>query len=570
MRLSIPAKVFLGFATILAAFGLVTVYGLTRLQELDEGLERVADGARSLTRLAAQLDASYRSSEQATARLLDEASAPARAALLRHAVEDQPRVAGERLTLLRAQIRRLRGDAAGDDERRQLDRLEQLAGELGDRYAAYVTAGDAVRPGLMAAPRSIRARTPANEQPIETPSPAASPSPAPPSREKVSPRPAAALALESDVRRLKAVEQEVGALLGDLSTELESMVARQVRMLGEEERRSALRVLIFSLLAAAVGMVVTALSQRTLAPIGPLTEAVKEAGEGRFRPVAVGSDDELGVLAREFNGMALKLAERDRQLAERNRQLLRSEQLAAVGRLSAQVAHEVRNPLASISLNAELLEEHLAEASSDRAEARALVAAISRETDRLAAVTEEYLRFSRMPRLQAAAIDLSDATEELAAFVGAELREARITLELQLASPGPIVQADAAQLRQVLLNLVRNGREAMSAGGRLVLSVAHDGDEARLEVADSGPGLSDEARARLFEPFFTTKEHGTGLGLPLCQQVVLQHGGRIDCRSAPGEGARFIIHLPLAPRAQTVDPLATDRGGVIDAEELRS
>jgi signal transduction histidine kinase len=109
----------------------------------------------------------------------------------------------------------------------------------------------------------------------------------------------------------------------------------------------------------------------------------------------------------------------------------------------------------------------------------------------------------------------------------------------------PPLQADAAKLRQVLLNLVRNAIEAQPGGGAVELRLRRDGGMAEIEVVDKGPGMPPEILSQIFEPFFTTKEGGTGLGLPLSRQILHEHGGRIECRSAPRRGATFTLSLPL-------------------------
>lgn len=519
LRLSIPAKVFLGFATILAAFGLVTVFGLTRLHELDGGIELVSQGYQRLSRLGTQLDASYRNSEQATGRLLDEPDARARTALLLHAVDYQPRVAREKVQAARALVEKLRTGASGPEEAPFLERVEGLLASLLARYDQYAAQGLDVR-------RLIEEQATLDAERRLAPD----------------------ARMDGEIRRLKAIEQTIGAAIHDLSAEIDARIDLRVRRIGEQERQSALWVLVFSIVAAFVGMFVTAVSQRALAPIRRLTEAVKEVGEGRFfRPVPEGADDELGLLAREFNAMARKLAERERQLAEKTQELLRSERLAAVGKLAAQITHEIRNPLSSLSLNAELLQEQLELGAVDRAEARALLEAMAREVDRLTEVTEQYLRFARMPKPTLETVDLGDAIDELVTFMGPELSRAGVEIKRDDAPGAPRVRADASQLRQVLLNLLRNAREAAGRGGHVRIETRGGaGGMGEIVVADDGPGIAPELRQRIFEPFFTTKEGGTGLGLALVQQIVLEHAGELRCESETGRGTRMIVALPPA------------------------
>jgi two-component system NtrC family sensor kinase len=510
LKLSIPSKVFLGFASILAAFGLVTVFGLLRLHDLDQGLELVSSGYQRLSRTAAQLESSWRNGEQATARLLEDADGRARSALLIHAVDYQPRVARDKLSSASGVVEAIRKGPEGRRERAFLDRVEGLLLAIALKYERYVDEGQSVR-------RLVDAKAPSEE-------------------------------LEAAVRKLKGVEQGLGVSIRDLSTELDNRIDQRVRHIGEEERQSALWVLVFSLVAAGIGLFVTVLAQRTLRPIGHLTEAVKALGEGRLvGPTPEGADDELGLLAREFNAMARNLAERDRQLAEKTHELLQSERLAAVGRMAAQITHEIRNPLASLSLNAELLSEQLASGdTTDVAESRSIVAAMAREVDRLAEVTEEYLRFARLPRPATALVEAGELVEEFLTFTTPELASQGIRLERRLENGSLTVRADDGQLRQVLLNLVRNARDAAGAGGTVTVSARSSGALVELEVADDGPGISEAVQERMFEPFFTTKPQGTGLGLAVVRQIVRDHGGELVCETGTGQGTRMTVRLPVA------------------------
>ncbi len=253
--------------------------------------------------------------------------------------------------------------------------------------------------------------------------------------------------------------------------------------------------------------------------------------------------DELAVLAHEFNAMAQRLAARERELRAQGEALLRSERLAAIGRIAAQITHEIRNPLSSISLNAEELGERAPAA-------RDLCDAIVREVDRLAAITEEYLRFARLPKPQMARADLNDLVRDLLEFVRPELDAAGVQVDQRLSPELPRVLADAGQLRQLLFNLVRNAREAMPGGGIVRIATRGSDGSVEIEVRDNGPGIPPERLQRIFDPFFTTKERGTGLGLALAQEVAQEHGGQLTCESAPGAGTTFTLRLPAAPMVE--------------------
>ena len=288
---------------------------------------------------------------------------------------------------------------------------------------------------------------------------------------------------------------------------------------------------------------------RTLQPLRTLRARAQQVAGGDYgRRIGAASHDEIGELVREFDAMAAAIQEREQRL-------IRSERLATVGRMASQITHEVRNPLASIGLYAELLGDEIADETG--AEARRLLASIASEVDRLTEITENYLRFARFPQAKLEREDLGAVAAAVLEFSRAELAQAGIALEVEVASDLPEIAADESQLRQALLNLVRNAREAMASGGRLRVTVdapviasgaapGVDIRQVRLRLSDSGPGIPEADRAKIFDPFFSTKEKGTGLGLALVQQIVAEHGGRIDVDSVIGTGHDTHPHIPGA------------------------
>ena len=173
--------------------------------------------------------------------------------------------------------------------------------------------------------------------------------------------------------------------------------------------------------------------------------------------------------------------------------------------------------------------------------------AIVGEVDRLNGVTEEYLRFARLPKPAFAREDLNEILSGLVEFFAPELKQAGVAVTLDLAPDLPPVRADEGQLRAAFLNLVRNSREAMPRGGRISIRTRRVDDGVEAEVRDTGGGIPAEALQRIFDPFYSTKEKGTGLGLAFTQQVVQEHGGSVRCESAPGVGTVFTVRLPCAP-----------------------
>jgi signal transduction histidine kinase len=233
--------------------------------------------------------------------------------------------------------------------------------------------------------------------------------------------------------------------------------------------------------------------------------------------------------------------------------LVESERLAAIGRLAAQITHEIRNPLSSVALNIELLGddvEHLPDARQD--EARSILAAVAGEVDRLTEITEGYLRYARLPAPKTSLGDVGDLLADLAAFSQGEATQADVMLELRVDDDLPEVPHDRPRLRQAFLNLLRNALEAAGRGGTVrLVATSDDTGAVVVRVEDSGPGVPDDVRERLFEPFFTTKDHGTGLGLTLTQEIVDDHSGQLELDTSDLGGAAFRIRLPPEPAVES-------------------
>jgi len=220
----------------------------------------------------------------------------------------------------------------------------------------------------------------------------------------------------------------------------------------------------------------------------------------------------------------------------------RSERLATVGQLAAGVAHEIRNPLASISGSIELLRQAPVASDDDRT----LMAIVHREIQRLNLLIGDLLDYANPRPPQRVDFDLGVLVEETLQVARADAAFAQVTMAMQVDRPLP-VHADPAKLRQVLWNLLRNAADAATAGGKHVHVDAHRTlDATRITVSDDGPGIAPEQLAHIFDPFFTTKSKGTGLGLAICHAIVAEHDGHIDVSSEPGKGTQMEVILPRA------------------------
>lgn len=247
---------------------------------------------------------------------------------------------------------------------------------------------------------------------------------------------------------------------------------------------------------------------------------------------------------------ALQAEIRERQRLEAAK--IQAERLAMVGTMAAQVAHEVRNPLGSITLNLDLVQKEIGKLAEHDGhspeEGLALVTEMREEVRRIQHVLEEYLQFARLPKPQLQPVALNELLAQKLAFLDGELTRARVTCHPHFDPAVKTINADAAQLWQATLNLIRNSLEAMPDGGELTVGTWRESGQVRLRVTDIGKGMTEEQLKRVFMPFFTTKPGGTGLGLALVQQIVSEHGGHLECESAPGKGSTFTIFLPATEK----------------------
>ncbi|MBI4457292.1 MAG: hypothetical protein HY644_15545 [Acidobacteria bacterium] len=234
------------------------------------------------------------------------------------------------------------------------------------------------------------------------------------------------------------------------------------------------------------------------------------------------------------------------QLDRNHLQLLEAERFATVGKMAAQVAHEIKNPLSSISLNTELLSDELeADGREPRPEARQLIHSIISEIDLLTGTIDDYLQFAHFPKLQKKKTFLGDIFGGLQQLLQEESASRAIALQFSVHRSLPPFSADARLLRQALLNLIRNSFDAVGNKGRVRVEASGQNGYVRMEIIDSGPGVSPESVPMLFEPFFTTKPKGTGLGLVVARHIIFEHGGTIKYEPTTAGLSRFVITIPL-------------------------
>jgi two-component system sensor histidine kinase PilS (NtrC family) len=235
-----------------------------------------------------------------------------------------------------------------------------------------------------------------------------------------------------------------------------------------------------------------------------------------------------------------------------------NEQLAAVGELAAGIAHEIRNPLASISGSVQVLSNELLVGSTERR----LMEIIVSESNRLSGILEEFLRFVRPQERRVASFDVATTISEVMEIfrLSDEVSDAH-GIELDVFPGSSTLSGDRDQIRQIVYNVAKNAVRAMDAGGRLTISGREEGGWYVIRFADTGRGMSPDELARLFTPFSTAFDGGTGLGMAIVRRIVEDHGGTIDVESHAGEGTTVTIHLPRDARAQpAAEPAAVSMG----------
>jgi PAS domain S-box-containing protein len=226
--------------------------------------------------------------------------------------------------------------------------------------------------------------------------------------------------------------------------------------------------------------------------------------------------------------------------------LRRAENLASLTTLAAGVAHEIKNPLGSLSIHIQLIQK--AVAGNQLSVLDKYIAVVNEEIDRLNRIVVDFLFAVRPMDLEPREGDINALIAELVEFVRYELDEARINCVMELSENMPPIDFDERFMKQALLNLIKNAIAAMSGGGTLTITTGFNDTEIQISVKDTGIGISEENLPKIFEPYFTTKPTGTGLGLTLVFKIIREHRGDLNVKSREGEGTDFVITLPIPQR----------------------
>jgi two-component system, NtrC family, sensor kinase len=331
-----------------------------------------------------------------------------------------------------------------------------------------------------------------------------------------------------------------------------------------DEQTIEMTAYAMSLMIVSSLIIYLVLRQFILKPVSTLSDGMKKVSAGNLeQKVVIGSEDEIGVLAATFNLMTKDLeaarekadswaqtlesevAKKVAELKKSQDKLFQAEKLASLGRLTADVAHEIRNPLTAVGGFAHRLYKIV-----DGEKQKEYAEIVITEVDRLEKILKDVLTFSRDARSHLERRPLEEAVHEVIKIYEGICREQSIEVDVQIAENLPPVLIDKDQVKQALTNLVTNAMDAMQQGGTLTISAGHeeinDVTYIFLRVSDTGPGIPEEKLPLIFEPFFSTKEiHGTGLGLSITRKIIEEHGGLIKAESVGGKGATISLYFPF-------------------------
>ncbi|MBI1823157.1 MAG: HAMP domain-containing histidine kinase [Nitrospirae bacterium] len=274
------------------------------------------------------------------------------------------------------------------------------------------------------------------------------------------------------------------------------------------------------------------ISRSIINPIKQLVASMDRIGkEQDYAKVLVTTEDEIGFLSSRFNDMIDHISEKDALLNER---------VATLERMSATVAHEIRNPLGAIELNAEFLERKTGDEKL-----KVITRTIIEEVKNLNGIVTDFLAFSKEPRLNRTPVALEPFLQKIIQMACAAHKEIPVKAKLEIPPDFPLIEIDENEFRKALLNITLNAIESMPEGGNLSISVTLQERKCTLILSDTGHGIPDTVKSMIFNPFFTTKESGTGLGLAIAHKIIAGHQGTLSFLSQVNKGTDFVITIPL-------------------------
>lgn len=306
----------------------------------------------------------------------------------------------------------------------------------------------------------------------------------------------------------------------------------------------AARPLVYTLAVLSISTLITILLVwRFTRPISQLSDAAKKVAEGNLCVRVQGSErpDELGQLAARFNEMTAQLEKKE----ELEAKLQQAEKSAVVGRLASAIAHEIRNPLNYINLTLDQLRAKFIPEDENQARIFAkLTSQLKIEVERINQLVSDFLRYSRPLKLNLVETNLRQVIDNSLNIIEHQAEELNVIISVVEEENADKVLGDGEVLRSVFNNLFINAVQAMPNGGSLNVTMSPENDFVKIEVADSGDGISAENLPKIFEPYFSTKETGTGLGLAIVKRIIDEHNGTIDVESNEETGTLFTIKIP--------------------------
>ena len=367
-----------------------------------------------------------------------------------------------------------------------------------------------------------------------------------------------------DLDQLAGDLESLHALAGDLP----SYLFRRMGGFADEVRSQYRALIVGTWVTSASAAVVLAVLLKVfyhwiVQPLQILIGGSRQVASGQFQHrIHLDTRDEMAELADAMNAMTDRFQavrdDLDRQVQERTKQVVRSEQLASVGFLAAGVAHEINNPLASIALCAESLEDRLGEALSvadgDRGVVLQYLRMIQSEAFRCKGITERLLDFSRIGQTQRQDTELGELAQGVIEMLRHLGKYHHREIRLHRTEP-VVVPVNPQEIKQVVLNLLTNALDSLEENGSVRVEVGRRDGFAEIAVIDDGCGMPPDVLEHVFEPFFTRRKEGqgTGLGLSISYRIVADHGGQLEARSpGPGQGATFRVRLPSSPAAKEI------------------
>ena len=347
---------------------------------------------------------------------------------------------------------------------------------------------------------------------------------------------------------LRILEIEVPIIVAGSSMKWGSIkIGLSLEEMLKEIQKTRMMLILVGCVGLAISVAGTALLSRGITgPLKKLVDATVKISKGEFtQQIDIKSKDEIGNLAQSFNDMSYQLLLARKRMEEANKKLIQAEKLASIGRISAGIAHEIRNPLTSVKLNIQKLyqSDHLDEIEKEHL-------SLSQEgIVQMEKFIKDLLDFTRASELNLNWFSIEQILDESIKIVADSLALKKIVLEKDYEQGLPKVLVDGDKMRQVFLNVLRNAYEAVEEAGRIKVSLSllkdKSGKKIKIEIADNGGGILPEKREIIFEPFYTTKSSGIGLGLPNARKIIEQHKGSIKVKDDFKPGACFEILIPF-------------------------